>query len=553
MLDDYGIVVNDYDDCIDEDRNIEPEIRELIDIGNTLTIFSPSGRGLHQICEGKKPSTACISEGFEQYERGHFMTFTGKRVPGTPFEINEAPEVIQAVNDRIVAAQKNKGSKVNESIETEEFETDEELIEYAKRNNKAFKKLYDGTVTGKKYKSPSEAEQALFRLTSIYTKNIDRIERIVRMSKLYRPKWDTHPTYLRDSIEEVLSTPAMPAKTEKSKEEVKIREPYIITDNRIYLSVIDKRGNLEFAWLEGNQVQFAESVEIDEETIYPQSLPVDNVRKSKFIISIPEKEELEQAVVLSADDLFKLIIEHMKTYLDALDSDIELFVYFALFTWYYKKGSTVPYLRFIGDLGTGKSRFMSVVGDLCFYTVTATGSSSIAGLIRINEDWHGTMRVDAADLEGDESNKTITFFNTGFQDDKPFIKANTNQNNSRKVDIYDPFCPKLIAMRKPFRDMATESRCLSYSMQPMSRKGEEKIDINLAQKYRQEANKLRALIARFVMKNWHLVTEDNCIQYKHLDLEPRLKQLAYPLSIILQLFLTVSLSLKNTSLEGKKK
>lgn len=196
------------------------------------------------------------------YDKGRYFTLTGNRVLGTSIEINEAPEVIQVVYDKILGAQK---SKKQESIEPEpkeeefatneeEFGSDEELIEYANKTNKLFKSLFDGKVDSKKYKSLSEGDEALFRVISIYTKNIDRIERIARMSDLNRPKWDTNRNYLKDSISKILDTPAIPAKQEKPKEEDQIKKPYIITDDKVYLTVIDRRGNLEFAWLEGKEV-----------------------------------------------------------------------------------------------------------------------------------------------------------------------------------------------------------------------------------------------------------------------------------------------------------
>lgn len=249
------------------------------------------------------------------------------------------------------------------------------------------------------------------------------------------------------------------------------------------------------------------------------------------MIGIPSKEELDLSVDISSDDLFKVITKHIHRYIDAPESDIELFTYFSLFTWFYKKGNTVPYLRFIGDTGTGKSRFMTIIGDLCFYPITVEGGSSGAAMIRVNEQWHGTLKVDEADLDGNESSEIIKFLNLGFEANRTFCKV--KMNNYDKVDVFDPFCPKLIAMRKPFKDNATEGRCLSYQTRQMTRN---EIDINLSNEYPKEVAKLRTLIARFVMGSWNNISNDKCVNYTHLKLEPRLRQMAYPLSIILQLF-----------------
>jgi hypothetical protein len=287
---------------------------------------------------------------------------------------------------------------------------------------------------------------------------------------------------------------------------------------------------LSFVWYEDNKLNYAESVTVNGETIYTPILPAD-VEKSRLMIGIPAKEELDLANDISAIDLFNIINKHMQTYLDAPDVEIEMFTYFTLFTWLYKKGNTVPYLRFIGDTGTGKSRFLTIISNLCFYPITVEGSSSPSAIIRLNEQWHGTLKVDEADLEGNESSEIIKFLNLGFEANHPFLK--TNKNDFNKFDTFDPFGPKVIAMRKPFKDNATEARCLSYKTRQMTRN---EIDVNLPDDYLEEVARLRALIARFVMQNWNEVSNKNCINYVHLNLEPRLRQLAYPLSIVFQLF-----------------
>jgi hypothetical protein len=137
-----------------------------------------------------------------------------------------------------------------------------------------------------------------------------------------------------------------------------------------------------------------------------------------------------------------------------------------------------------------------------------------------------------------ESDKITTYFNCGFQRGKVAIKANTNPNNKSDVDVYEPYCPKLLGMRKSFRDMALESRCLSYDMLPIPEDVKDRIPVELPPEHKSEVETLKAIIARFVMKNWSSVDVNKRIQYKtrDLDIEPRLKQLVYPLSIILQLF-----------------
>jgi len=549
-----GFVMSESDPftVIDKDHVIDPETGKINDeaseeikLLNSYSEVSVSGTGIHVFVKAKSPEAGRKKEqpdgtDREMYSSSRSITMTGNHLKGTPLTINPRQDVVDQLYEKwfIDDAREIKSSTVSMEENTvtslaqtgqNDFKTDDDIIEFAKNNNKTFKKLYDGNMTG--YSSPSEADEAFFRVTSFYTTDIDQIERIARKSNLNRDKWEKNPNYLRDSIKKVLDSPTLPKlQPIKINDEVKIRKPYIITDDQIYLSVIDRKGKLQFAWLENNKVKFAESLVIDGNTIYPPVLPSD-LDKSKKMIGIPSKEELELATDIFASGLFDAVFWHMKTYLDAPDSDIEIFCYFALFTWFYKKGNTVPYLRFIGDTGTGKSRFITIVSNLCFYPITVEGGSSSVAMRRVNEQWHGTLKIDEADLEGDESSATIKFLNLGFEANHVFSIANTK--DPTKVEVFDPFCPKLIAMRKPFQDNATEARCMSYKTRQMTRND---IDVNLSDEYLLEVAKLRALIARFVMKNWSTVSNENCINYTHLNLEPRLKQLAYPLSIILQLF-----------------
>ena len=88
-------------------------------------------------------------------------------------------------------------------------------------------------------------------------------------------------------------------------------------------------------------------------------------------------------------------------------------------------------------------------------------------------------------------------------------------------------------MRQPFRDNATEGRLLSISMHET---GSKTIPIILPASYEAETQKLRNEIARFVLQNWHEVKGNKMLDLDALNIEPRLKQLAMPLSIIFQLW-----------------
>jgi hypothetical protein len=89
------------------------------------------------------------------------------------------------------------------SQQVEDFFSIEKIIDYATRTNVTFKKLFNGKVSNKKYPMPKDAEKALINCLTPYTQNPERIEAILRKSKIFRDTWNTG-SYLQDLINEVL-------------------------------------------------------------------------------------------------------------------------------------------------------------------------------------------------------------------------------------------------------------------------------------------------------------------------------------------------------------
>ena len=318
--------------------------------------------------------------------------------------------------------------------------------------------------------------------------------------------------------------------TEQKKE-----RPFLIENDRIYLSCTDEKNEYFFVHLEGNKLVFEQS----HNDYYPRKLQ-EKDGQPIAIVGIPSRESLEDVIPVTAAELYTAIDLHLKKYLDVPDIDRQLFVYYILYTWFYLKTNTAPYLRLIADTGNGKSRMQRVTGDLCFYPIRAGGSSTPSGIMRIKEKWNGTLLIDEADLrESTTTNELIKYLNLGFEKGQYFIK--TDKDNPKEQDIFDPFCPKVIAMRHPFQDNATEGRLLSFTPKETTRKD---IPIILPVSYTDEVDELRAKIALFVMRHWLSVDGEKSIDLRELIVEPRLKQLAIPLSIVLQLFPDGEIQLK---------
>jgi len=92
----------DLDDCIDAEGNLLWG-RDIIEMFDTYTEVSPSGRGVKLVFRGRKPPNArCKADWFGQgeveiYDSGRFFCITGQRFPGTPAEVNDRQDQLDAL------------------------------------------------------------------------------------------------------------------------------------------------------------------------------------------------------------------------------------------------------------------------------------------------------------------------------------------------------------------------------------------------------------------------------------------------------------------------
>ncbi len=310
---------------------------------------------------------------------------------------------------------------------------------------------------------------------------------------------------------------------DEKKEKIK-KKPYIDLEDDLYLAVWDGKDNYKFAHLSRNgEIELLDKVEIDGITYLPRekgNLPVGY--PTYDIINTPD---------INTKGLFELLKSFIWRYVDMKNDDLEMSIFFILSTWFYRKSNTTAYLRFIGDTGKGKSRMLKVIGDLCFYPIKLGGNATRSAIMRVQEIFHGTLVLDESDFKGDKENELTKYINSGFERGNPIIITN---KNTYQVETYDPFSPKLFAMRHPFGDSATEGRLLSIEPYETHR---EDIPANLPLAYEKEVILLRNLLARWTLRNWEKMKMENLELIQKLPIEPRLKQLATPLSIILPLFL----------------
>jgi hypothetical protein len=318
--------------------------------------------------------------------------------------------------------------------------------------------------------------------------------------------------------------------TTPAQETKDLERNFLCLKNRLYLEVKRYDGNYGFAYLdEQNKVKVIDEIAHDGRSIRPRPLP-EIEGKPLDIVGLPD-EGIKECRLLSPDEIKDKINTHLATYVDLPDLELELNIYYILFTWFYSKVNTLGYLRFLADTGKGKSRVQKVVGDLCFYPVFASGASTFSGIARLNNLWCGTLIMDEADTTGDKEHQFVKYLNLGFERGKYYVLS--DKQNPRVQDFFDPFSPKILAMRQPFNDNATEARLLSVSLHETSNLN---IPIILPDIYYAEARRLRNEMALFALHHFDHIKPQNLMTFNDLPIEPRLKQLAMPLSIVFQLW-----------------
>jgi hypothetical protein len=264
---------------------------------------------------------------------------------------------------------------------------------------------------------------------------------------------------------------------------------------------------------------------------------VDDVMKGDIKVIPQQGEEVAMGAVklpsgvTEYGDTLALLTEiegHIDTYLDVTPAFRKFMAYYVLLSWLYDRFNTLPYLRFLGDTGCGKSRALDVCGGLCYKPIFASGCITPAPIYRMIRRWGGTVILDEADLrQSDEYNEVVTILNCGFERNRPVIRA--TKNNPDKLQFLPTFGPKVFATRRRFNDPALEARCLTEIMQETQRTD---IPSVLTSDFYRKQEELRNKLLMFRLRNY---TKTNPEQTATLDLkgvEPRLKQISASFAVL---------------------
>ncbi len=238
----------------------------------------------------------------------------------------------------------------------------------------------------------------------------------------------------------------------------------------------------------------------------------------------------ESARYCQPHDLLQQIRAYIHRYLELPPSYEAISALYILLSWVYEFAPSLPYLRVIGDWGTGKTRFLEVVGSICFRPIFASGAATPSPIFRILDQYRGTLVLDEADFKESSSwTDMVKILNNGYRPGFPVLRAD-KVNGRWRPRGYQVFGPKLIATRFRFQDEALESRCLTTEMPVLTRFDIPRI---FPAEFKDEVHDLRSKLLTFRLYNlFKLKGSEFTNDLLEPGLQPRLQEILMPLKAL---------------------
>lgn len=253
---------------------------------------------------------------------------------------------------------------------------------------------------------------------------------------------------------------------------------------------------------------------------------------TRYYPLMPETPFLREGIVIFPQAIGELLEPHdlimrirtlIHKYVDVDEFYETLAAYYVLFTWFYDAFPTLSYLRVKGDAGSGKTRFLEVVGAMCYRTMFMNAGASVSAMFRIMNVVRGTLVLDEGDFQkSDESSDIAKLLNVGNQRRQAHISRSGSKERDFETEFFNVYGPKVISTRKSYDDNAIESRCLTKEMgAPTSRTD---IPRNLPDTFwTVEVPALQAALLRYRLEHWSPDINRREIPIDD-SVEPRLQQ-----------------------------
>lgn len=192
-----GLCAIDIDHCVNADGTLSPLAADVIEIMDSYSEVSPSGKGLHILfaAAGFDYDKAFYyinnqKLGMEVYVCGatnKFLTVTGNALRER--NIEERNNQLQTVLDKYM--KRPNARKTQRLNAGKSYLSDASVLEKLANSKQAdkFNRLWNGDIAG--YPSPSDADMALATILAFWCGgDIEQMDRLFRQSGLMRSKWE---------------------------------------------------------------------------------------------------------------------------------------------------------------------------------------------------------------------------------------------------------------------------------------------------------------------------------------------------------------------------
>jgi hypothetical protein len=225
----------------------------------------------------------------------------------------------------------------------------------------------------------------------------------------------------------VNSRTGVAATTKKAEQ----RTSFITSDDRLVETVVTPSGHFEF-FVEGESSP-VKSVKLGDQQVEPP-----NDLKTMWETGLPR---LPTGAVSygSTSQLLEDIKHFICLYADLPEEWLEIVSLYILMTWVFDRFTAVPYLRFLGEPGTGKTRLLQICSSISYKGTVASGNITGAALFRTIDRIRGTMAVDEADFKNSAEWSDITkVLNNGYAVGAPVIRCNKDSLVPEAFYVFGP-------------------------------------------------------------------------------------------------------------------
>lgn len=224
----------------------------------------------------------------------------------------------------------------------------------------------------------------------------------------------------------------------------------------------------------------------------------------------------------TTEDLLSDLHQYLNKYVDIEDEiDRDIVLTYVLLTWVYQRFSSIPYLRVLGDYGTGKSRLLKIL-NICYKSIYTSANASEAPIFRLVHKYGGTLIIDEAELsrKNDRCEGIKEILRFGKDSDGVVTRC---EGTNFEVKTHRVFGPKILGSRRTYRDDALESRMIDIKMKETKY---DHIPLNLdVREFEADSERIRKMLFYWSFKNYFKIDTNVYKEYTNGTISKRLNEM----------------------------